>query len=74
MDFQSLGAGPEALFQSFGFPPAPVLIIDAAEIQQCKRQEPAGMSFVQCGECGSLNLDIKSGYELEIVSATLSDE
>ncbi len=50
MDFQPFCAGPETLFEPLCFAPAPVFIINAAEIQQSERQEATGMCLVQCGE------------------------
>lgn len=47
-----------------------------AVCNECGAETESCQPFVECSECGSLNLKIKSGYELQLISAELreSDE
>jgi len=44
-----------------------------AVCNECGAETEAYEPFVECSECGSLNLKIKSGYELQLISAELRE-
>ena len=44
-----------------------------AVCNECGAETESYEPFVTCSKCGSLNLKIKSGYELQIVSAELRE-
>lgn len=45
----------------------------AAVCNECGAETEGHDPFVKCSKCGSLNLSIKSGYELQLVSAELRE-
>jgi len=44
-----------------------------AVCNECGAETESYEPFVQCSECGSLSLKIKSGYELQLLSAELRE-
>ncbi len=47
VDLEAPGAGTKTLFEALHFPIGPVVVIDAVEIDQRKRQKPAGMRLIE---------------------------
>ena len=50
VELQPLGPGLEALFEPLGLALAPVRVVDAVEVDQGEREEPAGVGLVECRE------------------------
>ena len=44
-----------------------------AQCNECGAEITSSQPFVKCSECSSLNLKIKAGYELQLVSAELGE-
>ena len=50
MELQPLGPGLEALFEPLRLALAPVGVVDAVEVDEGEREEPAGVGLVEGGE------------------------